>query len=106
VRIAIAGRITVLTCTGALAFPPASLIGPGVADTNRLAVDVGAVSTMTVAPLEAAAPGQGCLPQGSPESLGLSSDRLDRIGVVLVCEGGPAGRLTLPVAWTDRRGSF
>jgi len=21
---------------------------------------------------------------------------------VLVCEGGPAGRVTLPVAWTDR----
>jgi len=22
--------------------------------------------------------------------------------LVLVCEGGPAGRVTLPVAWTDR----
>jgi hypothetical protein len=22
--------------------------------------------------------------------------------VVLVCEGGPVGRVTLPVAWTDR----
>jgi hypothetical protein len=22
--------------------------------------------------------------------------------VVLVCEGGPAGRVTLPVGWTDR----
>jgi hypothetical protein len=22
--------------------------------------------------------------------------------VVLVCEGGPAGRVTLPVVWTDR----
>jgi hypothetical protein len=22
--------------------------------------------------------------------------------VVLVCEGGPAGRVTIPVAWTDR----
>ena len=22
--------------------------------------------------------------------------------MVLVCEGGPAGRVTLPVAWTDR----
>ena len=23
-------------------------------------------------------------------------------GVVYVCEGGPAGRVTLPAAWTDR----
>ena len=23
-------------------------------------------------------------------------------GLVFVCEGGPAGRVTLPVAWTDR----
>jgi hypothetical protein len=22
--------------------------------------------------------------------------------VVLVCEGGPAGRVTVPIAWTDR----
>ena len=24
------------------------------------------------------------------------------VELVLVCEGGPAGRVTLPVAWTDR----
>jgi len=25
--------------------------------------------------------------------------------LVLVCEGGPAGRVTLPVGWTDRAGA-
>jgi hypothetical protein len=28
--------------------------------------------------------------------------RRSGVEVVLVCEGGPAGRVTLPVGWTDR----
>ena len=28
--------------------------------------------------------------------------RRESAEVVLVCEGGPVGRVTLPVAWTDR----